>query len=327
VSTDRSTCSDCRAEGVSPPRPKEVNNYCRPHAYARNRKSRRQKSTRKEVIFGFWSLLTQKSTSVVANSLQDFAFPPRRLKPDVERTVRVSWLRGLAEAFEYRCVLEAVSLGRILDMAEEDVIIDDFYGSRNGVPMPKLVSDTLTDRFDGTFASPDIPVGTRMRLPDPTTRRHFRATGLGGPTTNGEPTFLKYYEQEFGHEAPPEMRLTYQQMNLRLLGSLSRHDWGEPKPVEQPADAKQSQAVTEAVVLVRGTIEAAFLAGAKLTSEQTSKLRAVITREYAREPWTVSEVSDTDTGIQNRLIVAVQEAGAIQLRPPGWEETDLGGEE
>src|SRR6266699_2363042 len=110
-------CVDCVREGRSNPRPKEYNSYCKEHAYARQRKSVRQKSRQKEVIFGLWDLLTPRATSVVVNNLQDYAFlspPPkaevlrrhdvaRRTRLESEsskaRTAFVVWLKELPEQF------------------------------------------------------------------------------------------------------------------------------------------------------------------------------------------------------------------------------------
>jgi hypothetical protein len=75
-----------------------------------------------------------------------------------------------AKAFEYLCVEMAVGLGRRITETEQAHL-----------------------------------VGT-ADLPDQTVRAAFRAQELGGPTTEGEPSFTDYYRLHFGKEPPEHLR-------------------------------------------------------------------------------------------------------------------------
>jgi hypothetical protein len=336
-------CADCLKEKRANPNEKKYNSYCADHQYRRQRRYKHQRSARREYIYGFWGLLAPTASNIIRRNIAEVAEPPMLPAPPARSEPLVGddlllWLQELPKTFEYACCYTALAYSRYLSRDEEDEHIETFFGAREGTPNAFSVTDLIkksqrpvvvtqeekvvsyTYEITGAdFASPSNPGGIRVILPDPVTRRNFRASGQGGPTTEQEPNYLQYYEMVHGHLPSQEVQAQYILLEAKRTGGSTAAPPSSVAPSQPaaatfvPSQADLPPAVDVAVKFATEGMEG-LNGGTELTPEQTKQLRLVALRAYQLQSWT-SNAARSDE-VQARLFLPMQEAGHwVHLKP------------
>lgn len=185
-------CADCRREGVYTP--KKYGSYCYRHFYIRQRNANVLNNVNRNYVLGDWQNAVGEANMTLTSRLR------KEMSTTLVPAKTLDEGQIVAEAFEYACVMHALTLGTKMTRTEEDEIIDLYGGSRTGTAWSKLPR---------TPVEPNPALEGPLMLPDPLTRRKFRAMRHGGPTTVGEPAFEDYYKAQFpDSEVPAEFRTT-----------------------------------------------------------------------------------------------------------------------